>query len=112
MGSFARVEGGQVWAYDLDIKPYEKASHEQHQAKRSRRLLLHRKEIDRLFGLTQVKGNALVILRMYWKGARVKVELGVASGKERADQRADLKERVERRETDRLVAAFNRSRGV
>ena len=112
MGAFARVENGQVWAYDLDIKPYEKASHEQHQAKRSRRLLLHRKEIDRLFGLTQVKGNALVILRMYWKGSRVKVELGVGSGKERADQRAELMERVEKRETDRLVSAFYRSRGV
>lgn len=107
-GAFARVENGQVFAYDVDVQPYVRASFSQHEPKRRRRLLLHKQEIDRLFGLTQVKGNTLVVLRMYWKGARVKIELGVAKGKEAADKRQDLKARAEKREVDREVARFNK----
>lgn len=106
--AFARIENGQAFVYDVDIQPYARASHEQHQPKRSRRLLLHRSEIDRLFGLTQIKGNTLVALRMYWKDARVKLEIGVAKGKESHDKRQDLKERATKRETDREVARFNK----
>jgi SsrA-binding protein len=108
---FARIENGQAWLYDVDIQPYDKASHEQHEPKRPRRLLLHRLELDKLFTRTQVKGLALVALRLYWKDARVKVELGVGKGKEQRDQRADLKDRAVKRETDREVASFNRRRG-
>ena len=107
-GAFARVENGQVFAYDVDVQPYVRASFSQHEPKRQRRLLLHKQEIDRLFGLTQVKGHTLVVLRMYWKGARVKIELGVAKGKEAADKRQDLKARAEKREVDREVARFNK----
>lgn len=107
-GAFARVENGQVFAYDVDVQPYVRASFSQHEPKRQRRLLLHKQEIERLFGLTQVKGNTLVVLRMYWKGARVKIELGVAKGKEAADKRQDLKARAEKREVDREVARFNK----
>jgi SsrA-binding protein len=107
-GAFARVENGQVFAYDVDVQPYVRASFSQHEPKRQRRLLLHKQEINRLFGLTQVKGNTLVVLRMYWKGARVKIELGVAKGKEAADKRQDLKARAEKREVDREVARFNK----
>lgn len=107
-GAFARVENGQVFAYDVDVQPYVRASFSQHEPKRQRRLLLHKQEIDRLFGLTQVKGNTLVVLRMYWKGARVKIELGVAKGKEAADKRQDLKARAEKREVDREIARFNK----
>lgn len=110
-GAFARVENGQAWLYGIDIRAYEKASHEQHEPKRVRRLLLHRKEIDRLHGLTQVKGNTIVALRLYWKGSRVKTELGVGKGKEHADLRADLKERVTKRETDREISHFNKRKG-
>lgn len=106
--AFARVEGGQVFVHDVDIQPYVRASHEQHEPKRSRRLLLHRKEIDRLLGLTQIKGQTLVALRMYWKDARVKIELGVGKGKEQRDQRADLKARATKREMEREAARFNR----
>lgn len=109
--AYARVEGGQMFVYDIDVQPYARASFEQHEPKRFRRLLLHRSEIDRLYGLTQVKGHALIALRMYWKDARVKIELGVGKGKESADKRADLKERVTKRETDREVSQFNRRRG-
>ena len=105
---FARVENAQVFLHDVDIQPWAKASHEQHEPKRPRRLLLHRNEIDRLLGLTQVKGHTLVALGMYWKEARVKIELGVGKGKEAGDKRADLKERAVKREVDREVSRFNR----
>ena len=110
--AFARVENGQVFAYDVDIQTYARASFEQHEPKRSRRLLLHKQEIDRLFGLTQIKGHTLTILRMYWKDARVKLEVGVAKGKEAGDKRQDLKEKADKRETDREVARFNKRHGA
>jgi SsrA-binding protein len=106
--AFARVEQGELFLYDVDIQPYVRASHEQHEPKRRRRLLLHRQEIDRLAGLTQIKGQTLVALRMYWKDARVKVELGVGKGKESADKRSDLKARATKREVEREVSRFNR----
>jgi len=109
--AFARVENGQVFLYGADIQPYERASHEQHEPKRNRRLLLHRPEIDKLFGLSSVKGHTLVALRMYWKNGRVKVEIGVGKGKEAQDKRVDLRKRAEQRETDREVSRFNRKHG-
>jgi SsrA-binding protein len=108
-GAFARVENGQVFLYDLEIRPYEKASHTQHVAKSRRRLLVHRQQITRLFEQTHIKGNALVALRLYWKGHRVKVEIGVGSGKNKADQRHALKEKAEKREVDREVSRFHRT---
>lgn len=109
--AFARVEGREIFLYDVDIQPYVRASHEQHEPKRRRRLLLHRKEIDRLLGLTQIEGRTIVALRMYWKDARVKIEIGVGKGKEQRDQRADIKARVTKREMDREAANFNKRRG-
>lgn len=106
--AFARVENGQVFAYDVDIQPYVRASFTQHEPKRARRLLLHKQEINRMFGLTQIKGHTLVALRMYWKDARVKIEIGVAKGKESVDKRQDLKAKATKRETDREVARFNK----
>jgi len=109
--AFARVENGQVFLYDADIQPYARASHEQHEPKRSRRLLLHKKEIVKLFALCSVKGHTLVALRMYWGNGRVKIELGVGKGKEAHDKRQDLKKRVADRETDREISRFNRKHG-
>ncbi len=106
--AFARVENGQVFVYDVDIQPYVRASFEQHETKRSRRLLLHKQEINRLFGLTQIKGHTIVALRLYWKDARVKIEIGIGKGKESADKRQDLKDKATKRETDREVARFNK----
>ncbi|NBV86036.1 MAG: SsrA-binding protein SmpB [Verrucomicrobia bacterium] len=108
MGAFARVEKGQAYLFDLEIRPYEKASHTQHESKSKRRLLLHRREIAKLFEQTHIKGHALVALRLYWKGHRVKVELALGAGKDKADQRASLKERAELREVQREVSRFNR----
>ncbi len=107
--AFARVEGGQLFLYGCDIQPWETAgTWFQHAAKRSRRLLVKKKEILKLEQFTAQKGCALPCLRMYWKGPRVKVEIGVGKGKSHTDQRQDLKTKVEMREAQREMARFNR----
>lgn len=109
--SFARVEKGQVFLYGCDIQPWQTAgTWFQHESKRPRRLLLHKNEILKLQESTQVKGETLVALRMYFKGRRVKIELGVAKGKTHGDQRHDLKKKVELREAQREMAKFNQGR--
>lgn len=107
--SFARIEKGQLFMYGCDIQPWETAAEFfQHQAKRPRRLLVHKREILKLDQLASQKGCTLPILKLYWKGGRVKVSLGVGKGKTHRDQRHDLKARVEMREAQREVARFNR----
>lgn len=110
--AFARVEKGQVWLYNCDIQPYEKASHTQHELRRMRRLLLHKSEIDKLIGFTHQKGLALPVLRAYWKNKKVKIEVGVGRGKNQGDQRQDLKAKVENREAARVMASFNERHGA
>ncbi len=109
--AFARIEKGEAFLYNADIQPYERASHEVPAAKRVRKLLLHRQEIDKLYGLTAISGRALVILNLHWKNGRLKAELGVAQGKVAYDKRADLKKRATDRETEREVSRFNRRHG-
>ncbi len=110
--AFARIENLQAILVNADIQPYPQASHDsQHESKRNRRLLLHKQEIHKLFGMISVKGLALVALRMYWKNGRVKIELGVGKGKVASDKRQDLKDRAVRRETEREVARYNRKHG-
>ncbi|GAT33852.1 SsrA-binding protein [Terrimicrobium sacchariphilum] len=109
-GAFARLDGGEIFLYDSDIQPYLRASHEQHEPKRRRRLLLHRLEIDKVAGAIEQAGRTLVALRMYWKKGRVKVELGLGKGKQDVDKRADLKKRVQEREIDRVLAGIQRKR--
>jgi len=111
LGCYAKVEKKGVVLHDATIQVYEKASHETHDPKRPRLLLLNKLEITRLLDQTTRKGLALPVLRMYWKKGRVKVELGLGKGKNAADQRQDLKKKVEQRETDREVARFKRTRG-
>lgn len=107
-GAFARAQGGQIYLCDCDIQPYDKASHEQHERRRPRKLLLHKKEIQRLIAEVEQQGRALVALRLYWKKGRVKLEIGVGKGKAATDKRADLKKRVQERETSRLLASIQR----
>ena len=110
--AYVRIDNGQAFLLNGDIQPYERASHNtQHVPKRERRLLLHKQEIDKLYGLAAVKGHALVALRMYWKNGKVKIEIGVGKGKVAHDKRQDLKERATKRETDREIARFNRKHG-
>lgn len=106
--AFARIENGQAFLYGCDIQPWETAGEWfNHNAKRPRRLLLHKREILKLAAATDVKGCTLPLLRMYWKDRRVKVEIGIGKGKTHADQRHDLKKKVELREAQREMARFN-----
>ena len=109
--AFARDEKNEVYLYDADIQPYERASHSQHEPRRPRKLLLHKSEIAKLFSASAVQGQTLVALRLYWKNARVKVEIGVGRGKSSIDKRHDLKEKAVKRETDRAMSSFNRRHG-
>jgi SsrA-binding protein len=109
--AYARVEKGQVFLYDADIQPYFRASFEQHAAKRPRRLLLHKREIAKLFEETSIAGHTLVGLRLYWKGSLVKIEIGVGKGKVAHDKRQDLKTHAVKREMDREMARFNKKHG-
>lgn len=109
-GSFARIENGEIFLYDSDIQPYLRASHEQHEPKRRRRLLVHRNEILRLQAETEQAGRTLIALKLYWKKGKVKVQLGLGKGKDSSDKRADLKKRVQDRETDRVLAGLQRRR--
>jgi SsrA-binding protein len=109
--AFARVERDQIWLYNFDIQIYDKASHTQHEPRRTRRLLLHKREIRKLTALTQQKGLALPALRAYWKGPMVKIEIGVGKGKTKGDQREDLKGKAMDREAARAVSNFNEKRG-
>jgi SsrA-binding protein len=104
MGAFARLEKGEVFVYGMDIQPYVRASHEQHDPKRVRKLLLHRREIDKFFGEVTLKGRTLVPLRLYWKGGRVKVELALGKGKDNVDKRHDLKSKAVAREVEREIS--------
>jgi SsrA-binding protein len=107
--AFARVEKGQLFLYGCDIQPWETAATWfQHESRRPRRLLVHKKEILKLDAATAIKGASLPCLKMYWKNGKVKVEIGVGKGKTHSDQRQNLKERVELREAQREVARFNR----
>jgi SsrA-binding protein len=105
--AFARVENGQVFLYGCDIQPYENASHTQHEARRFR-LLLHKREILKLIGFTHLKGLSLPVLRAYWSGKNVKMEIGVGRGKDQADKRQDIKERDDKREAARAMADHNK----
>src|SRR5947207_5138230 len=88
--AFARIENGEAFLYNADIQPYERASHEIPPAKRVRNLLLHRQEIDKLYGETQEKGRTLVVLKLYWKNGKGNAELGVEQGKVARNKRVDL----------------------
>ncbi|MGB2403105.1 MAG: SsrA-binding protein SmpB [Akkermansiaceae bacterium] len=107
--AYARIEGGQVFLYGCHIQPWQTAGEWfQHGVTRPRRLLLHKKEIIKLNEVTSQKGCTLPCLRLYWKGGRVKVEIGVGKGKSHSDQRQDLKKRTEMREVEREISRFNR----
>jgi len=101
--AFARIENDQAWLYNAHIDEYTFGNRENHQPKAPRRLLLHKSEIRKLFGLASVKGNALFPLSMYWKNGRVKVAIGVGKGKVEYDKREDIKKRESDRELKRAI---------
>jgi SsrA-binding protein len=108
-GSYARVVNDEILVYDMHISPYEQSgTYFNHEPTRPRKLLLHRREISRLTGLVRQKGLTLVPLRVYFKGRRAKLELGVARGKKLYDKREDIARRDSQREIERAMKARNR----
>ncbi|HEY6779157.1 MAG TPA: SsrA-binding protein SmpB [Thermoleophilaceae bacterium] len=102
--AYAEVRDGEVWLRNMHISPYKPASRENHDPDRPRKLLFHRREIERLVGKTAERGLTLVPTRVYFSGPRAKVELALARGKEVHDKRRSIKERETRREIDRALS--------
>ena len=107
--SFARVEDGEVFLYNVNISPYSHRGYADHEPLRRRKLLLHRDEIRKLIGKTVEKGMTLVPTRMYFKNGHVKVAISLAKGKKAHDKRETIKRRETERET-RAAVKERRSR--
>ncbi len=101
--SYAFVRGGEVWLHNMHIAPYGPAAGAGHDPERPRKLLMHRREIERLIGKTKEKGLTLVPTRMYFSGPRAKIELALARGKEQHDKRDTIREREQRRDMERAL---------
>src|SRR5881227_204092 len=101
--AYALVRDGEVWLHNVHISPYAPASRENHEPERPRKLLMHKREIERLIGKTREKGLTLVPTRMYFKGRHAKVEIALARGKDRGDKRQAIKERELKREMERSI---------
>jgi SsrA-binding protein len=101
--SHAQVENGEVWLLNCHINPYAPASQFSHHPMRRRKLLLHKKEIEKLIGKTREKGYTLVCLKLYFKGGKAKAELGLARAKKLHDKRDTLKKREAQREIDKAI---------
>jgi SsrA-binding protein len=99
--AFARVEKDEVWLYNAQIDEYSHGNVHNHALKAPRKLLLHKAEIRKLFGLASVKGNALFPLDFHWKNGKVKVSLAVGKGKQEFDKRDDIRQRDSDRELKR-----------
>ncbi len=97
--SYVAVKDGEVWLLNAHVSPYSHGNRNNHEPLRSRKLLLHKKEIEKLERETTQKGMTLVVTRVYWKNGRIKFEIGVAKGKKLYDKREDLKSRTIDRET-------------
>ena len=108
--AYAAVRDGEVWLHNMHIAPYPAAARENHEPERPRKLLLHRREIERLIGTTQQRGLTLVPTRVYFRGRNAKVELALARGKDLHDKRRDIKARDQRREIERALAESGRGR--
>ena len=101
--SYARVEKGEVWLFNVHINPYSHRGYVDHDPKRKRRLLLHKSEIRKLIGKTVEKGLTLVPTRLYFKNGKVKVAIALARGKQDHDKRETLRRREIDRETRAAV---------
>jgi SsrA-binding protein len=102
--AYAEVQDGEVWLQSMYIAPYQPAARENHEPERPRKLLMRRREIERLIGKTAEKGLTLVPTRVYFKGPHAKVEVALARGKEQKDKRRAIKDREQRREIERALS--------
>lgn len=101
--AYASVRDDELWLLNAHIAPYQQASYDNHEPRRPRKLLLHRREINRLIGKLQEKGLTLVPLKIYLRDSWAKVELGLARGKRQYDKRQSLRERDDRRKIERAL---------
>jgi SsrA-binding protein len=99
--SYATINDGEVFLYDLHISTYNFGNRNNHEPLRVRKLLLHKREIRKLYGRANEKGLTIIPLRMYFKEGKVKVEIGTGRGKKLYDKREDIKKRDERRDMER-----------
>ena len=106
--SYADVRESEVFLYDLHISPYSHGNRENHNPLRIRKLLLHKREIKRLYGKSQEKGQSLIPLRMYFRNGKVKVEIGVGRGKKLYDKREDIRLKEDRRAMERGLRERNK----
>ena len=105
--SFIRIENGEIFAYGMHVSPYEKGNIFNKDPLRTKKLLLHKKEINKLMGKIAEKGYTLVPLQVYFKDGRAKVEIGLAKGKKLYDKRQDIAKKDQRREAQREFKVRN-----
>jgi SsrA-binding protein len=101
--AFADIRDGEAWLHGVEIATYDHGNRANHEPTRPRKLLLHRREIDSLYGKVREKGLTIVPTRLYFKDGRAKIELAVARGKEQRDKRRDVAERDARRQVERAI---------
>ena len=101
--AYADVREGEAWLVGAHIDTYDQAGIQNHEPERDRKLLLHRRELDSLYGKVREKGLTLVPLRLYFKDGRAKVELALARGKEQRDKRSDIAKRDANRQIERAL---------
>jgi SsrA-binding protein len=106
--AYISMVNGEALIYGMNISPYEKGNIFNKDPLRPRKLLLHRQELNKLWGAIQQKGFTIVPLKVYLKGSLVKVEIGVARGKKQYDKRADIAKRDAKRSMERAFKEYNR----
>lgn len=97
--SYVSIRDGEIWLLNAHVSPYSHGNIANHEPLRTRKLLLHKREIEKLERETTIKGMTLVVTRIYWKNGRIKFEIGVAKGKKLYDKREDLKNRAIEKDT-------------
>ncbi|MFD6972998.1 SsrA-binding protein SmpB [Streptomyces sp. NBC_01310] len=105
---FVSVEGGEAWLYNVHVPEYSQGTWTNHSARRKRKLLMHREEIDKLERKSEETGHTVVPLSLYFKDGRAKVEIALAKGKKEYDKRQTMREKQDTRETNRTISAIRR----
>ncbi|MFI1397853.1 SsrA-binding protein SmpB [Streptomyces sp. NPDC020681] len=105
---FVQIDDHEAWLHNVHVPEYSQGTWTNHSARRKRKLLMHRAEIDKLESKSQETGHTIVPLAMYFKDGRAKVEIALARGKKEYDKRQTLREKQDRRETDRAISAVRR----
>ncbi|WP_156726710.1 SsrA-binding protein SmpB [Streptomyces apocyni] len=105
---FVQIDGHEAWLHNVHVPEYTQGTWTNHSARRKRKLLLHRAEIDKLESKSQETGHTIVPLALYFKDGRAKVEIALAKGKKEYDKRQTLREKQDRREADRVISAVRR----